>query len=143
VSVGLGVTLGVWTLAIAAAYTVNATRHEVWAAASAGREAFGILVVAAYGVLILAAAVHRSTELRAALLLGGSASVFLIGLFAGGNLDLIGGLLGLPALLGLLAASFALVESPRWRLATAYSVLSVVAGLGALWLAFTVAEGLE
>jgi hypothetical protein len=121
---------------------VDASGRAVWATPSAARDAFGILLVAAYGILILAAAVHRSTELRAGLLLGGSVSVFLIGLFAGGNLDLIGGLLGLPALLGVLAASFALVESPRWWLATACWLVSLAAALGLLWLSFAVAERL-
>lgn len=142
VSVGLGAAVGVWTLVIGAAYVIDATRRETWATRSASRDAFGILVICAFAVVILAAAVHKSTELRAGLLLSGSAGVFVIGLFAGGNLDPIGGLLGLPALLGVLAAGFALVESPRWWLATASSLVCLLAAFGLLWLSFAIADRL-
>jgi hypothetical protein len=142
VSVALGATIGVWTLVIAAAYLIDATRRETWTTPSAARAAFGVLVVAACGLLIFGAAAYRSTELRAGLLLGGSVSAFLIGLFAGGNLDLIGGLLGLPSLLGILAAGFALVESPKWWLATAYCLVCLLVAIGVLWLCFTIGERL-
>jgi hypothetical protein len=100
-------------------------------------------VIALYGALILAAALASSTELRAGLLLGGSLGVFVIGLFAGGNLDRIGGLLGLPALVGVLAAAFGLVESPRWWLASLYWAICSIVGLGFLWLSFTVAQSVS
>ena len=134
ISVGLGATLGLWTLVIAVAYLVADTRRAVWASPQALREALGILLITVYGMVILAAALARSSELRAALLFGASMSVFVIGLFAGANLDVIVGLLGLPALAGVLAAAFALVESRRWWRAGAYSLICSVSALGLLWL---------
>ena len=133
VSVGLGAALGIWTLAITVVYLAADTQRSVWAGPQAMREALGILLIAAYATVLIAAALARSSELRAGLLFGASASVFVIGLIAGANLDLIVGLLGLPALAGVLATAFALVESQRWWRAAAYSVVCSVVALGVLW----------
>lgn len=138
-SVGLGASLGVWTVAIAAAYVIDAAGRGVWATKDAPGFALGVLVLAAVGALLVLAAVLRTTEIRSGILFGGSVVVFLIGLFAGGNFDRIGGLLGLPAILGILAATFALVDSKRWLLAGALWLVCSLVGIALAWVTYLIA----
>ncbi|MGH2377207.1 MAG: hypothetical protein ACRDGT_01885 [Candidatus Limnocylindria bacterium] len=101
--------------------------------------ALGTLVLAAIGTMLIIAAISRTTEIRSGILFGGSLAVFIVGLFAGGNFDYIGGLLGLPTLLGILAATFALVDSRGWKLAGAFWVICSLAGITLAWLIYLAA----
>lgn len=138
-SVGLGASLGVWTVTIAAAYVIDATDRGLWATRNAPGFALGVLVLAAIGVALVLAAVSRTTAIRSGVLFGGSVVVFLFGLFAGAAWDRIGGLLGLPALLGILGATFALVDSKRWLLAGALWLVCSLVGIALAWVTYLIA----
>lgn len=142
VSAVLGAGLGLMTIVVALAYVIQDTQNNVWAESSAAREIFGIGFLLTLGVVLVVTSLSDARELRAGLILGCSLMVFLNGLFAGGNLDPLGGLLGLPALAGLLAWGFALIESQRWRVAALYSIAFGAAGVAILRVSYAVASAL-